>query len=99
MCSVNRSARLKALRSAAAQATADVIKSAREKAGLKQRDLAARLEWDHSVIAMVETNQRQVKMPEFIAIAEQIGVEPVKLFKALMNELRKLERLSTATIR
>jgi DNA-binding XRE family transcriptional regulator len=99
MCSVNRSAHLRALRSAAAQATANVIKSARERAGLKQRDLATRLEWAHSVIAMIEINQRQVKIPEFIAIAEQTGVEPVSLFKTLMRELRKLERLSAATIR
>lgn len=89
---------MKALRSAAAQATANVIKSARLRAGLKQRDLATRLEVKHSVVAVIEINQRQVKIPEFIAIAEQIGVEPVELFRALMTELRKLELLSTATI-
>lgn len=90
---------MKALRSAAAQATANVIKSARLRAGLNQRDLATRLEVKHSVVAVIEINQRQVKMPEFIAIAEQIGVDPVRLFKTLMIELRKLERLSSATIR
>jgi transcriptional regulator with XRE-family HTH domain len=89
---------LKALRSAAAQATAEVIRSAREGAGLKQRELAKRLDWTHSVIAMIETNQRQVKMPEFIAIAEQVGVDPIKLFKTLISKLGKLKRLASAKL-
>src|SRR5882724_6204343 len=98
MRSVNRSAHLKALGSTAAQAAANVIKSAREKAGLDQRDLAARLEWKHSVISVIETNHRQVKIPEFIAIAKEIGADPVRLFTRVMRELRRLEQLSTATL-
>jgi transcriptional regulator with XRE-family HTH domain len=89
---------LKALRSAAAQATVNVIKSAREEYGLTQRDLAARMEWNRGVIGSLEVNQRQVNIPEFIAIAEEIGADPVELFTRVICELRKLERLSTATL-
>jgi DNA-binding transcriptional regulator YiaG len=98
MCSVNRSTHLKALRSAAAQATANVIKSARDKSELSQRALAVRLECSDSAISNIETGQRQVNVPEFIAIAEQFGEDPVKLFARVMRELRKLEQLSTATL-
>lgn len=89
---------MKALRSAAAQATANVIKSARDKSELSQRALAVRLECSDSAISNIETGQRQVNVPEFIAIAEQFGEDPVKLFARVMRELRKLEQLSTATL-
>jgi len=35
---------------------------------------------------MIETNQRQVNMPEFIAIAEAIGADPMDLFKRVLRE-------------
>jgi len=77
---------LKALRSPAAQAVANVIAAAREHAGLTQRDLASRLRRPHSVVGMIESNQRQVNMPEFIAIAEAIGVDPLDLFKRVIRQ-------------
>jgi ribosome-binding protein aMBF1 (putative translation factor) len=77
---------LKALRSPAAQAVATVIATAREQAGLTQRDLASRLKRPHSVVGMIESNQRQVNMPEFIAIAEAIGADPADLFRRVLRE-------------
>jgi transcriptional regulator with XRE-family HTH domain len=71
---------MKALRSSAAQATAAVIAQARTKAGLTQRQLATRVQRPHSVIGMIESDQRQVNVPEFMALAEAIGVDPVELF-------------------
>jgi hypothetical protein len=35
---------------------------------------------------MIESNQRQVNMPEFIAIAEAIGVDPLDLFKRVIRQ-------------
>ena len=35
---------------------------------------------------MIESNQRQVNVPEFIAIAETLGADPVELFKRVMRE-------------
>ena len=77
---------MKALRSPAAQSVAKVIARARERKNLSQRDLAALLKRPHSVIGMIESNQRQVNVPEFIAIAEAIGADPIDLFRQVMRE-------------
>jgi transcriptional regulator with XRE-family HTH domain len=77
---------MKALRSPSARAVATVIATAREAAGLTQRELASRLKRPHSVVGMIESNQRQVNVPEFIAIAEAIGAEPNELFKRVLRE-------------
>jgi transcriptional regulator with XRE-family HTH domain len=77
---------VKALRSPSARAVATVIALAREKAGLTQRDLAARLKRPHSVVGMIESNQRQVNVPEFIAIAEALGADPSDLFRQILRE-------------
>jgi hypothetical protein len=50
--------------------------------------LATRLERPHSVVGMIESNQRQVNVPEFIAIAEAIGADPAELFKRVLRESR-----------
>lgn len=77
---------LKALRSPTARAVAAVIAAVREEAEMTQRDLAARLKRPHSVIGMIESNQRQVNLPEFVAIAEAIGADPLDLFKRVLRE-------------
>lgn len=41
--------------------------SARKAANLTQRELAARLELDFSIIAKIETGQRNVSVAEFLA--------------------------------
>jgi transcriptional regulator with XRE-family HTH domain len=79
---------LKALRSPAAHATAEVITRARKKAGLTQRDLAARVGRPHSVIGMIESNQRQVNVPEFMDLAEAMGADPVELFASAYRQSR-----------
>ena len=87
LCALSGTERaLKALRSATARAVAAVIAAAREEAGLTQRSLAARLKRPHSVIGMIESNQRQVNVPEFIAIAGAIGADPAELFKRVLRE-------------
>lgn len=64
---------------------ADVLTDARKRKGLTQRDLAARVRRPHSVIGMIESEQRQVTVPEFIALCEAIGVDPLELFRAIMK--------------
>ena len=78
---------MKALRSRAAGALATVIARARARRGLSQRDLAALLKRPHSVAGMIESNQRQVNVPEFIAIADALEVDPKDLFRQLLREL------------
>ena len=77
---------MKALRSPTARAVAAVLAEARERGNLTQRQLAARLKRPHSVVGMIESNQRQVNVPEFIAMAEAIGADPAELFRRVLRE-------------
>lgn len=77
---------MKALRSPAARAVANVLVRAREQRKLSQRDLAALLNRPHSVVGMIESHQRQVNVPEFITIAEALGADPVELFRQVLRE-------------
>lgn len=77
---------MKALRSAAARAVANVLARAREQQALSQRELAARLKRPHSLVGMIESQQRQVNVPEFIAICEAIGADPLELFRQVLRE-------------
>jgi transcriptional regulator with XRE-family HTH domain len=64
---------------------ATVLAQARKGEGLTQRDLAKRVDRPHSVIGMIESEQRQVTVPEFITLAEAIGRDPVELLRAVMK--------------
>ena len=77
---------MKALRSPAARAVANVLKKARERGELSQRELAALLKRPHSVVGMIESHQRQVNVPEFIAIAEALDADPIELFRQVVRE-------------
>ncbi len=76
---------MKGLRSPAARAVAEVLAEAREKAGLTQRQLAALVGRPHSVIGMIESEQRQVTVPEFITLAKKVGADPLDLFRAVLK--------------
>lgn len=69
-----------------ARAVATAIAEAREEAGLTQRELAARVRRPHSVIGMIESNQRQVSVPELITLAEAMGADPLALFKQILRD-------------
>lgn len=77
---------MKALRSSAAKAVANVLARARQDKNLSQRDLSAVLKRPHSVVGMIESHQRQVNVPEFIAIAEALGADPLELFRQVLRE-------------
>ena len=77
---------MKALRSPAARAVAAVLKRARAREEISQRELAARLKRPHSVVGMIESQQRQVNVPEFLAIAEALDADPIDLFRQVLRE-------------
>jgi transcriptional regulator with XRE-family HTH domain len=77
---------VKALRSPAAKAVAAVLKRARAREEISQRELAARLKRPHSVVGMIESQQRQVNVPEFLAIAEALDADPLDLFRQVLRE-------------
>jgi transcriptional regulator with XRE-family HTH domain len=80
---------LKSLRSTTSRAVARVLTEARERTPLTQRDVAALVKRPRSVIGMIESNQRQVTVHEFITLAETVGGDPVKLFKQVLRERAK----------
>lgn len=77
---------MKALRSSTSRAVADVLARTREQKRLSQRELAARLKRPHSVVGMIESHQRQVNVPEFIAIAEALDADARELFRQVLRE-------------
>jgi transcriptional regulator with XRE-family HTH domain len=58
---------------------------ARKRAGLTQRDLAARLKRPHSFVGRIEAGERRVDVIEFIEIARVIDVDPRDLFAQVLD--------------
>lgn len=65
------------------QVIVDVLRQTRERAGLKQEDLAARIGRDQSHISLIEGSQRRLDLVEFMRIARALGRDPVELFAEL----------------
>src|SRR5690606_23128055 len=66
------------------------IAQMRKAAGLTQRELAARLEREHSYVARIETQQRRVDLVELIVICRACGVDPQKQVASLARQLDRL---------
>lgn len=78
----------RSLHNPAAKAIARAIQEVREelRPEVSQRDLAKKLRWPHSVIGMIESGQRHVRVAELIAIARALGMAPEELFqRCLLN--------------
>ena len=65
----------------------DLLVGARRDAKLSQRDLASRLGKHQSYVARCESGRR-LNLVEFVAIANALGIDPVRMLRKL---LRKLE--------
>ncbi|MCX7309937.1 MAG: helix-turn-helix transcriptional regulator [Afipia sp.] len=57
----------------------------RERAGLTQRQVAAKLQKTQSFVAKYEIGERRLDVLEFIAVAGALGADPLKMFKALLK--------------
>ncbi len=77
---------LKSLRTATTRAVASVLADVRQGAGLTQRDLALRIRRPHSVIGMIESEQRQVTVPELITLAEAMNIDPLEVLKRILRQ-------------
>ena len=80
---------MKTLRSPEARAVAVVLAGAREGKQLTQRQLAALIRRPHSVIGMIESEQRQVTVPEFIMLAEAMSADPVELLRSVLRQRKR----------
>jgi transcriptional regulator with XRE-family HTH domain len=61
--------------------------SARERVGLSQRGLAAKLGWPLTTIARVETNERRLEVTEFILWCGALGVSPETILRTLRQRI------------
>ncbi len=80
-----KSALRKTLRSRGHQTLIQILIEAREKAGMTQRDLAARIKRPHSFVGRMEGGERRVDVIEFIEIAKVLGADPRELFGRLVE--------------
>lgn len=59
------------------------IRQERIAIGLKQSDVAKRLREHQSWVARLEGGQRRLDVVEFLAVAQAIGFDPVKMIRKL----------------
>jgi transcriptional regulator with XRE-family HTH domain len=69
------------------QAFRELMIDARTRSGMTQQVLAKHLGKPQSFVAKYEGGERRLDVTEFIGIAQVLGVDPVKLIRALMKRL------------
>ena len=62
---------------------------ARERAGLKQSDVAAKLGLPPSYLSKIENGTRRLDVIELVRIAEAMKIDPAEIVGDLQQELRK----------
>ena len=65
-----------------------VLVRVRERAGLKQSDVAARLGVPASYLSKIENGTRRLDVIELIRIAEAMDIDPAKIVRTLQEEMR-----------
>jgi transcriptional regulator with XRE-family HTH domain len=68
---------------------ADLIRRAREKAGLNQYELAARVKKPQSYISKIERSERKLTMMDLEAIALALESDPITLLMPLYHPKSK----------
>lgn len=69
----------KNLRTSRHKALLAALAAARHKAGLSQRDLAAKLGRTHSFVGKIESGERRLEVLEFCEIADALGISASRL--------------------
>ena len=64
-----------------------VLVAARERAGLKQSDVAAKLGVPASYLSKIENGTRRLDVIELIRIAEAIGIDPAEVVGKRQEEI------------
>lgn len=67
----------------------DALIEARQKSGLTQAQLAAKVGKDQTFISIIERSQRRVDVLEFYVLARAMGADPVGLFAEVARRLPK----------
>lgn len=64
----------------------DLVREAREKAGMTQRDLAAILKRDRSYVWKSEQGERRMDVVDVVRWARACGADPLDIFKRIVKE-------------
>lgn len=64
-----------------------VLAQVRERAGLKQSDIAAKLGMPASYLSKIENGTRRLDVIELVRIAEAMGVDPAEIVRELRDAL------------
>ena len=67
----------------------NLLAAARERAGIKQSDLAARLGLPASYLSKIENGTRRLDVIEFVHIAGAMDLDAPELLRALQRSLRR----------
>ena len=65
-----------------------VLVAARERAGLKQSDVAVKLGVPASYLSKIENGTRRLDVIELIRIAEAMDIDPAEIVSKLQEEMR-----------
>ena len=66
----------------------EVLVRARERAGIKQAELAARLGMPASYLSKIESGSRRLDVVELVRIAEAMGTDPSEIVRQVTAALR-----------
>lgn len=66
-----------------------LLVATRQKSGIRQQALAKKLRKPQSFVAKYEGGERRLDVIEFIAIAEALGADPLKLLRRFMRERKR----------
>jgi transcriptional regulator with XRE-family HTH domain len=89
----------KTIHSRQSECVSKKIVALRTKAGLTQRQLAAKLEREHSLIGRLELGERRLDMVEFFWLCRACNANPIKEAASLMRELDTLQAEGSLTVR
>lgn len=86
------SRRPKSVHSKAYRKSCDILKQAREEAGLSQRQLAGRLDEHSTFVWKNEAGERRLDIVEFVRWCIACDVEPETLFQEIRKHVKTAKR-------
>lgn len=86
------SRRPKSVHSKAYRKSCDILKKAREDAGLSQRQLAERLDEHSTFVWKIEAGERRLDIVEFVRWCIACEVEPDDLFQEIRKRVKTAKR-------
>ena len=77
----------KTLRTPAHRALCAVLRQIRQTSGVNQAELARKLHKPQSFVAKYEGGERRLDVVEFLAVANALAVDPVRILRTIIRRL------------